>query len=311
MNQISIATAELLDLTAAALAPAGEPAASIVARALVDAEVRGQRSFGLCLLERLPDGSREDLTAQLRVDDRQLRGAGASLTAELAGTFAPAAVAALLGAARERAAEQGICLVRLLNVGTFGRLAPYVARIAETGAIGLLTMSSPSFVTPFGGHVAVLGTNPFAIAVPTDQHPLVVDSASSAITAAHWKQARDGLLTVPDGALVDGSGQPTTDAREAVAIAPRGGLFGSSVGVAVEALAAAATGLLSDAVGAPRGGLLIVIEPAAGAAAAGSELAQRLVRAGGHLPGQPLPWPSIIEIDPAARARLERLASLT
>lgn len=304
-----VATTELLQLVTAALAPAGEPAASLVAHALIDAEVRGHTRFGLQLLAELPDGSRDELTDRLALADRQPIG-GPSVEVDLAGKFAPTAVAALIEPAHRWAADSGVSLVRLLNIGRFGRLAPFVAAIAERGVIGVLTMSSRSFVAPYGGHDAVLGTNPFAIGVPTDGHPLVVDTATSAITAADWENAKDGLAEVPAGALVDAAGRPTTDAREAVAIAPRGGLLGTSLGIAVEALTAAATGLLSNPGGAPRGGVLLVIRPAPGAGLLGSELATRLVGAGGRLPGQPVAWPDAVGIDTALTRRLEKLSSL-
>lgn len=308
-DQRSVAAEELLQLVTAALAPAGDPAAHLVAHALVDAEARGHGRFGLQLLADLPGGSRQELTDRLSLDVTA-PAAGASTAVNLAGKFAPTAVASLLGPARQRAAEQGVSLVRLLDIGPFGRLAPFVAAIAAAGAIGLLTMSSRSFVAPYGGSRPALGTNPFALAAPTSRHPLVVDTASSAITAAHWHNARAGLTGVPVGALVDATGKPTTDAGGAVAIAPRGGLLGSSLGIAVEALTAAATGLLSDPGGAPRGGLLLIIEPAADAAMIGDELAGRLVAAGGRLPGQPVPWPDTLGIELRLHRHLLRLAEL-
>ncbi|MDQ7991317.1 MAG: Ldh family oxidoreductase [Propionicimonas sp.] len=304
-----VRTTDLLDLAAAALAPAGEAAAGLVARALVDAEVRGHHRFGLRLLDGLPAGSRDELSASL-----SLPASGdlerASTSVDLAGRFAPTAVAALIDPARRAAREHGVSLVRLREVGPFGRLAPFVAAVAQRGAIGLLTMSSKSFVAPHGGHRAVLGTNPFALAVPTRGHPLVVDTASSAITAAHWHDAQSGQSRVPEGALVDATGAATTSAADAVAIAARGGLLGTSIGIAIEALTAAATGLLSDPAGAPRGGLLLVIEPTGDAADAGEELAGRLVEAGGRVPGQPVPWPDSIDVDAGRHRFLTLLAAL-
>ncbi len=310
MSRSSLPTADLLALVVLALAPAGEPAASLVAHALVDAEVRGHTHFGLRLLGNLPTGSRDELADRLSVGDPGLSDR-ASASIDLVGRFAPTAVASLIGPARESARRHGVSLVRLQGVGPFGRLAPYVTAVAEQGAIGLLTMSSQSFVAPHGGSRAVLGTNPFALATPTGGYPLVVDTASSAITAAHWHSAQAGLAPVPPGALIDATGQPTTDPTGAVAIAPRGGLLGTSVAVAVEALTAAATGLLSDPAGAPRGGLLLVIEPAECAADAGSELATRLTEAGGRVPGQPVPWPDTITLDPDLHRRLRQLAALS
>lgn len=302
----TLTPADLLAALLAALAPAGPAAASLVAHALVDAEVRGQSRFGLALLAELP-AARDELAQRLRPAEPDTAASG---RLDLSGRFAPTAVAAALEPARQQAAAHGTSLVRLLAIGKFGRLAPFVAAVAQAGAIGLLTMSSPSFVTPLGGHRAVLGTNPFAVAVPTGAEPLVVDTATSAITAAHWHDASAGRADVPAGALVDASGASTTDATQAVAITPRGGLLGTSLGIAIEALTAAATGQLSDADTAPRGGVLLVIEPTVGAAGLGDELVRRIVDAGGYRPGRRLPWPDRLSVDRNAWTHLEQLAHL-
>jgi LDH2 family malate/lactate/ureidoglycolate dehydrogenase len=88
--------------------------------------------------------------------------------------------------------------------------------------LGFVFTGSAPLVHPFGGVDRVLGTNPLAISIPTaDKDPIVVDMATSALSASRIRQASYFGEEVPDGTGVDSDGNPT---RVPLAIRPGGAI---------------------------------------------------------------------------------------
>jgi LDH2 family malate/lactate/ureidoglycolate dehydrogenase len=113
----------------------------------------------------------------------------------------------------ERARSCGVGWVAVRNSNHFG-IAGYYARLAaDLGLIGLTGTNAGPRVAPAGANEPFLGTNPFAVAVPTSRPPaLVVDMATSAVATGKLELAmRDGR-SIPEGWGVDRHGHPTTDA---------------------------------------------------------------------------------------------------
>ncbi len=138
----------------------------------------------------------------------------------------------------EICARTGVAVVTANNTWFSGRCAYYVERAARRGFVALHTTNTTARVAPFGGTERLLGTNPFAIAFPSDEDPLVVDIGTSTIT---WgdvilQQAKGQPL--PAGVAVDASGTPTLDPAAALAGAfmPWGGQRGSALAIAVQLL---------------------------------------------------------------------------
>ena len=69
---------------------------------------------------------------------------------------------------------------------------------------------------PYGGTRGVLGTNPFAYAIPTAETPMILDMATTEIPFFEVKQAKEKGLPLSANVAVDRNGAPTTDAREAL-----------------------------------------------------------------------------------------------
>ena len=81
-------------------------------------------------------------------------------------------------------------------------------------------------VHPLGGLERLLGTNPLAIAVSTNQEdPILLDFATSAIAMGTVLEAQITGDPVPEGGGIGADGQPTTDADEIRqgALSPFGG----------------------------------------------------------------------------------------
>ncbi|WP_162830010.1 Ldh family oxidoreductase [Amycolatopsis palatopharyngis] len=112
-----------------------------------------------------------------------------------------------------RARSCGVGWVAVRNSNHFG-IAGFYARLAtDLGLIGLAGTNAGPRVAPAGANEPFLGTNPFAVAVPTSSPPaMVVDMATSAVATGKLElAARDGK-PIPEGWGVDRDGHATTDA---------------------------------------------------------------------------------------------------
>lgn len=303
-----------------ALAPAGAPAAALAARALVGADLAGRGEFGLVLLTalvgegcpRLAPAPAHDETSGETADETQ-RGSPNRVRLDGLGLFGPTVVAQATVLALDLVGRTGSAVVTVEGLGRLGRLAPYVSWLARRGVVAVLAADAPPAVAPAGGTRAVIGTNPLAAALPVrGRPPLVVDTATSALTQAALRAAADEGRPLPDGAALDAAGRPTTDPTAARAIAPRGDAFGSSVGLLVAMLAAGATGRTS-ATGGQRSAVLLAFRAADGADRAGADLVRSWRSAGGHVPGADDLDPDDVpdrrlDVTGPVRAALDRLA---
>lgn len=241
---------------AAALTQAlgGGGAAGLAAAALVEADAIGQPRFGLTLLDEWTPASRRlaPLTA------------GQPLHfVDATGCFSPLAVAEATCHLAAETGALGMAAVFLRGARGVGRLAPFLRHLADQGLVALAGAEGPPFVAPQGGNRPVIGTNPFAFAMGQGPEQVVIDLASSVVTMAEIKSARAEGRALPAGIAFDAAGQPTTRAADVAALLPRGGQFGSLIGLVVELLAGVAGGGRGDPQG--RGTFLIAFDPAKGA----------------------------------------------
>ena len=296
---------ELVDRLESLLELAWEDGA-LAARALVEAELLGLPAFGVALLAELEAGDRAGPVLFEQT-------APATAAVDAGGCFGPVAAAGAARIAGRLAEGAGVGAVALHGVGGIGRLAPFVAWLAERGFGALFLVHSPAMVAPAGGRRAVLGTNPLAFALPAPGGPVVGDVATAAITRAALREAQASGRPLPAGAAVDADGEPTTDAAAAAALLPFGGAKGTVLAIMVEALAGAL--LAAYPAERRRGALLVAFAPAAlgdGDTAASAEALREALRdAGGHVPGERAAraWRDASEVTLTAEsaALLERL----
>jgi L-2-hydroxycarboxylate dehydrogenase (NAD+) len=159
------------------------------------------------------------------------------------GNRGPGQPAALLATdiAVAKARKSGICCVGITNSSDIFMVGFYAERIAKAGLVGFVFTGAPPSVHPHGGRERILGTNPFAIAFPTnDENPVLIDMATSALSNSYVRQAAYYGEELPNNVAFDADGKPTRSAkavRAGGAIAPLAGHKGFALALAVGLLA--------------------------------------------------------------------------
>ncbi len=142
--------------------------------------------------------------------------------------------------------NSGIALVSTNNTrSSTGAIGYYAHHLAKSGYIALVLAGSPKVMAIEGGIDPVFGTNPIAIAIPTNDEPLVLDMATAATTWFAVINARDNNDHLPANVALDKDGKPTIDPLAAMsgAIKAFGGAKGSGLALMFEFL----TGVLGNA----------------------------------------------------------------
>lgn len=248
---------EALALGALTAAGASEVQAGPVARSIRAAERDGMRSHGLLYLpvyiEHLTCGK---VDGQARPQLERPR-AGAVLV-DAAHGFAHPAVDAGLPMLVDAAREVGIAAMTLRRSYNCGLLGHHAEQLASAGLIGLCFTHAPASISPVGGKVPVIGTNPFALSVPDGRGGarFVIDQSASVVAKSEvLLRARKGE-PIPEGWALDAQGRPTTDAAAALkgSMLPTGGVKGFGMGLMVEVLASALAGAVASREASPFSG---------------------------------------------------------
>ncbi|MFP4570756.1 Ldh family oxidoreductase [Rhodosalinus sp.] len=302
-RNLSLDSIEELAQEALARAGAAPAQAGPVARATRLAERDGIRSHGLMYVPVYAEhlrcgkvmGDAEPEVSQPRPG---------AVRVDAAHGFAHPGIDAGWPAFTAAARKQGVAAMALTRSYNCGVLGHHAERLAEEGLVGLCFTNAPASMAPTGGHRPVIGTNPFALAVPDGAGGarLVIDQSASAIAKSEIVlRARQGEKIEPGWAL-DALGNPTEDAEAALAgsMRPAGGQKGFGAGLMVEIFAAALTGanlgLDASPFSGPQGGppgtgqFFLAVDPAAFAGEAFDVAMTRLAQSitaqeGARLPG--------------------------
>jgi LDH2 family malate/lactate/ureidoglycolate dehydrogenase len=116
-------------------------------------------------------------------------------------------------------AKAGDCVwVSVYNSNHNGTQAYFAQMALEHGMIGFcFTVGGINHVAPWGGAEAMLGNNPFGIAIPAgEQFPVVLDMACSVAARGKVNVAAARGEPIPEGWCTDAQGRPTTDPHEAL-----------------------------------------------------------------------------------------------
>ncbi|MCP5412269.1 MAG: Ldh family oxidoreductase [Alphaproteobacteria bacterium] len=251
--------------------------AKIQAGLFIDAEMRGIPSHGLLRLRRVIERIHAGLSAPGKTG-AQVWSSRNFLSVDGMRGLGPVVVQAALDAIVPKAREDGIAIAAINNCNHLGALAYYAEQVASQGLTVIALTISEALVHPWGGRKAMIGTNPIAIGVPADPHPMVLDMATGLVSMGKIHDHANRGAPIPEGWALDENGDPTTDAVAAKkgAIAPFGGPKGYALGIAFEVLVASLAlsgigthvkGTLDSVEVSNKGDLFIVIAPQHAAAA--------------------------------------------
>ncbi len=244
MGRRTLPDLEALAARAFTRSKTSEANARSVARALVAAEADGLPSHGLSRLAAYCDqaiAGKVDGFAQPKVT----RPKPGVIAVDASSGFAFPALEAGFAAAIPAARETGLVAIGIGRSHHFGVAGHAVERLAEAGLVGIAFGNSPAAIAPWGGAKPLFGTNPIAFAWPRDgRRPLVIDLSLSKVARGRIMVAAQRGESIPEGWALDAAGNPTTDAKAALAGAmiPMGDAKGAALVLMVELLAVAMTG---------------------------------------------------------------------
>lgn len=187
--------------------------ARLIARHLVDSNLRGHDSHGVgsipVYVRNLQSGDllpNQSLTTVTETDSFLICDGNGGYGQVMAHD------AMEIGIAKAR--DKGLALVGLRNSHHIGRIGHWAEQCAAAGLVSIHfvnVVSDPS-VAPFGGVAARVGTNPFSVGIPRDgKRPIVLDFATSKLAVGKVRVALNHGKPLPPGALLTADGQPTTD----------------------------------------------------------------------------------------------------
>ena len=177
-----------------------------VQQVLMYAQMRGSTQGLVKIKERTV--LKDELCSDVKVDHKSLSIA----TIDGGGHTGMFVLNAAAMVAADIVSATGIALVSTHNTrSSTGAISYYATELANQGFIAMVLAGSPKVTAIEGGTEPVFGTNPIAIAIPTDQDPLVFDMATSAMTWFAVINARDNNNELPQGVAFDQLGFPTTN----------------------------------------------------------------------------------------------------
>lgn len=146
----------------------------------------------------------------------------------------------------EAALDQGLAALVIRRCVHFSALWVELEQIAARGLAAIAMNPTQSYVAPFGGKRALLGTNPLAFAWPrSNKDPMVFDFATSMIARGDIELQRQAQGRIPLGWGVDEHGQDCEDPAHVLdhgAMLAFGGHKGAALSLMIELLAGALIG---------------------------------------------------------------------
>ncbi len=159
--------------------------------------------------------------------------------------FGQVATVKAINLAIEMAGAAGVAVVGVRNSNHFGTAAYYAMVAVKAGMIGMVLSNAAPAMAPWGGTLAMLGTNPLAVGIPAREEPPILLDMSTSV-AARGKirlAARKGEM-IPEGWALDSKGQPTRVPQEALTgtLLPISGPKGYGLALVIDLLAGLLTG---------------------------------------------------------------------
>ncbi|MFC1753592.1 Ldh family oxidoreductase [Thermoproteota archaeon] len=137
----------------------------------------------------------------------------------------------------EKAKAKGIAMLGIHNMHSYLMPGTYARKAAENDLIAeIYNYGGAPRICPTGSIDPIFATNPIAVGIPTNDSPVVIDMATSAIAMGKVRLAKRLGEKLPQRVAVDKDGNSTTNPAEAMdgAILPFDGHKGSALAFMVE-----------------------------------------------------------------------------
>jgi LDH2 family malate/lactate/ureidoglycolate dehydrogenase len=141
-----------------------------------------------------------------------------------------------MGKAIEKAQQNGSGISVARNSNHFGPCCHYSIMATQKDLIGISMTAGTKCMPPWGGMEPFVGNNPFSVALPGIEFPIVLDMATSAVAVNKIMIYKREGKPLPDGWAFDKDGNPTNDAAkaaESMLMAPIGGYKGVGISIIV------------------------------------------------------------------------------
>lgn len=216
--------------------------AQIVATTLVDANLRGVDTHGVVLVEtyvnRLISGSLNP-TPSMKIEVRNK----SSIHVDADNGLGQVAGNLAMDHVMDMAKQMGISMGTVHNSNHFGAAAYYSMMAVRENCIGIAMSNASPRLAPWGGLTPTYGNNPWSVAVPYSEYPIVLDIANSVVAFSKILTARKSGDTIPTDWALTRDGNRTDNPNEAELLLPFGGHKGYGIAFMVEIL----SGVLSGA----------------------------------------------------------------
>jgi L-2-hydroxycarboxylate dehydrogenase (NAD+) len=233
-QSVNVPVNTLIDFMLEALTAMGTTLedAQIIADVIITSDLWGIRSHGIAHLkmyhERIKNGLQLPSTQWKVVKDAQATAVidGGNGMGMVVGYHA-------MNLAIQNAKEYGIGAVAVRNSSHYGVAGYYPLMAVKEGMVGLSFTNAHPSIAPTFGVKPMLGTNPIAVAAPTDEpFPYMYDASTAIVPRGKIEIAARANKPIPEGWVVNQDGISATDSSNMieemnlgnVALLPLGGL---------------------------------------------------------------------------------------
>ena len=218
--------------------------ATICANALINAELVGAPTHGLSRLKMYCDRIKKKvINPKPKIKIKKISNSITQIDANNSIGFVAADIG--IKQAIKNAKKTGIGLVGIKNSGHYGLSGYYAEQAVKKNLIVFCFTNAPPAIAPHGARKSLFGTNPICFGTPTSSKvPFILDTSVSMINRGKIRVAAKTGKKIPKDVALDKNGQPTTDAKKALAGVqlPIAGFRGSGLAWMVDILSGVITG---------------------------------------------------------------------
>ena len=114
----------------------------------------------------------------------------------------------------EKAEKNGFGIVTVRNSNHYGIAGYYAMMACKKGLIGFSVTNSEAIMVPTYGRLAMIGSNPIAVAMPAEPYDFFFDASTTVVTRGKVEVYNKKGEPLPEGWTVDAEGKPGSNAAE-------------------------------------------------------------------------------------------------